>query len=395
MIDDTTIDYQHFTASLLEAIPLPVFIVDRSLSIQRFNQAALHLSEEFSFSREQLRRKHDDPTASTTPAQAAQEAPERQQANPASLDQVMQNPAVLQIIQESMQTGATQKGKYDQHGTVWKITASPLSHQQVSHQAAHYFAVTIEDTTEQQHLERMKRDFVANISHELRTPLTSVRLLAETLEDTIEVNPDKAQEFVEKIEREVEYLSELVAELLELSRIESGQTIMTIEPIAAEQLVRETLARMLPLAQRNRVQLRTGIQQGQTLVAADSKQITRVLVNLIHNAVKFTSSGGKIVIGTARLEDQHTQRFFVQDTGVGISEEDLPRIFERFYKTDRARSKVDFIGPGGGGTGLGLAIARHVIEAHGGRIWAESTLNKGSTFTFTLPVAVRTNSEPA
>jgi two-component system phosphate regulon sensor histidine kinase PhoR len=210
--------------------------------------------------------------------------------------------------------------------------------------------------------------------------------LAETLEDVIDTNPDRAQEFVEKIETEIQYLSELVAELLELSRLESGQTLMLIEPIEAERLVREVMARMLPLAQRHRVSLGTDIHQGTTLVAADSKQITRVLANLTHNAIKFTPSFGDVVIGTTAQTDQQTQRFFVRDTGVGISAEEIPRIFERFYKTDRARSKAGFIGPGGGGTGLGLAIARHVIESHSGRIWVESSLGNGSTFSFTLPI---------
>jgi two-component system phosphate regulon sensor histidine kinase PhoR len=209
------------------------------------------------------------------------------------------------------------------------------------------------------------------------------------LEDTIDTDPDKAQEFVEKIENEVHYLSELVSELLELSRLESGQTLMTIEPIEAERLIREVMARMLPLAQRHRVQLVTNIQQGKTLVAADSKQITRVLVNLIHNAIKFTPSGGKIVIGSDLLAEQQAQRFYVKDTGVGIRAEELPRIFERFYKTDRARSKAGFIGPGGGGTGLGLAIARHVVETHRGHITAQSSIGEGSTFAFTLPVTTR------
>jgi two-component system phosphate regulon sensor histidine kinase PhoR len=163
---------------------------------------------------------------------------------------------------------------------------------------------------------------------------------------------------------------------------------MAIEPTEAEHLVREIMARMLPLAQRHRVQLGTDIHQGDTLIAADRKQITRVLVNLVHNAIKFTPSGGKIIIGTCLQPEQHAQRFYVSDTGVGIRAEELSRIFERFYKTDRARAKADFIGPGGGGTGLGLAIARHVVESHGGRISAESTPGQGSTFTFTLPVAV-------
>jgi two-component system phosphate regulon sensor histidine kinase PhoR len=244
----------------------------------------------------------------------------------------------------------------------------------------------IEDLTEAHRLEHMQRDFLANISHELRTPLTSVRLLAETLKDVIDMNPDRAHEFVEKIETEVQYLSELVEELLELSLLESDQTLMTIESVKAETLVREVMARMLAMAQRRRVQLGTDIQEHNVLVAADSKQIARVLINLIHNAIKFTPLGGKITIGTAPQADYSAQRFFVRDTGVGIRSEELPRIFERFYKTDRARAKVGFIGPGGGGTGLGLAIARHVVEAHSGHIWVESTLGEGSTFTFTLPI---------
>ncbi|GAC1684104.1 MAG: hypothetical protein NVS9B9_06110 [Ktedonobacteraceae bacterium] len=178
----------------------------------------------------------------------------------------------------------------------------------------------------------------------------------------------------------------MVSELLDLSRIESGQAAMTFEPIEADRLVHEVMARMLPLAQRHRVTLRTDIEQGKTFVVADSRQITRVLVNLVHNAIKFTPSGGTITMGTTLLAGQGMQRFFVHDTGVGIRSEELPRVFERFYKTDRARSKADYFGPGGGGTGLGLAIARHVVEAHGGRINAESVLGQGSLFMFTLPI---------
>jgi two-component system, OmpR family, phosphate regulon sensor histidine kinase PhoR len=133
-------------------------------------------------------------------------------------------------------------------------------------------------------------------------------------------------------------------------------------------------------------------------VAADSKQITRVLVNLLHNAIKFTPSGGAVIIGTRPQTGSEgtAQSFFVRDTGAGIPPEDLPRIFERFYKVNRARSKASYNMPAGqesGGSGLGLAIARHVVEAHGGRIKAESTLGQGSTFTFTLPVMHRTNAQ--
>jgi two-component system phosphate regulon sensor histidine kinase PhoR len=186
----------------------------------------------------------------------------------------------------------------------------------------------------------------------------------------------------------VQYLTDMVTELLDLSRLESGHVVLTIEPVEAEQLVREVMARMLPLAQRHRVVLRTSVTEGHTLVAADSKQIMRVLVNLVHNAIKFTPSGGTIVIGTRPLAGQPLQSFFVRDTGIGIRAEEIPRIFERFYKTSRSRTRNDYIGPGGGGTGLGLAIARHIVEAHGGRISAESVVGQGSQFTFTLPIVI-------
>jgi two-component system phosphate regulon sensor histidine kinase PhoR len=374
LTEDSVINYQLISKSLLEALPLPVLIVDSALIIHEHNQRSLSLSPQ------------------TTHLQGQ------------SLNVLLPDSALASLVQESIVSGNVQKRHVEKQGSdlTWEVTVAPLTSQAASEIAsggtgsplpdanAQYFALIIEDLTETHRLERMQRDFLANISHELRTPLTSVRLLAETLEDVIDTNPDRAQEFVEKIETEVQYLGELVSELLELSHLESRQTIMIIEPIEAERLVREVMARMLPLAQRHRVSLGTEIHQGTTLVAADSKQITRVLVNLIHNAVKFTPSFGNVVIGTIAQTDQHIQRFFVRDTGVGISAEELPRVFERFYKTDRARSKAGFIGPGGGGTGLGLAIARHVIESHGGSIWAESSPGNGSTFSFTLPITTMT-----
>ncbi|GCE18913.1 sensor histidine kinase [Dictyobacter kobayashii] len=366
--DQTGINFRVLSRSMLEATPLPTFVIDRNSEILYCNQRGLNLY---------------------TPMQWKPGL---------RLNQVIRNQAIIQLVQSSINSNTQQNGQYEQGNSdiAWKVTVSPVVHQEnFTGSEYRYFAVIIEDMTEARHIERIQRDFIANISHELRTPLTSVRLLAETLEDTIDTDTEKAQEFVEKIENEVQYLSELVAELLELSRIESGQTLMTIEPIGAERLVREVMARMLPLAQRHRVQLITDIHQGGTLVAADSKQITRVLVNLVHNAIKFTPSGGQIIIGTSLQTDQHTQRFFVKDTGVGIRAEELSRIFERFYKTDRARAKAGYIGPGGGGTGLGLAIARHVVETHSGRITAQSTPGEGSTFTFTLPVAIQSDTNEA
>jgi two-component system phosphate regulon sensor histidine kinase PhoR len=359
-------DFRLLFTSLLEALPLPVLVVDRSLVVCYYNRQSFHLFERSPFS------------ATTT------------------LDQVVSDPTIVQLVQRCIETGVVQGNTYlrGDHEVVWQVTVTPL-HSREQHSTDHYFqsyeyfAIAIEDLSAVQRAERVQRDFLANISHELRTPLTSVRLLAETLEDAIDTDPDKAQEFVEKIEIEVRYLTDLVTELLELSSLEAGYVMLNIEPVEAEQLVREAMARMLPLAQRHRVTLRTEIAQGKTLVAADSKQIMRVLVNLVHNAIKFTPSGGIIVIGTQPLEGQPLQSFFVRDTGIGIRAEELPRIFERFYKTSRSRTRNDYIGPGGGGTGLGLAIARQAVEAHGGHLMAESTPGQGSVFTFTLPVAIR------
>jgi two-component system phosphate regulon sensor histidine kinase PhoR len=369
--------YRQLFTSLLEAVPLPMFLVDHRLAVLNANQRGLRLCNRTSL-----------------PSKI-------------SLAQLLPDDTVVRLVQETIQTSLPRCVLYEKEdGTdsAWRVSVVPLANQDrktratsrdasyqlpdQEQQAFAFFGLAIEDVTEPRRLERMQRDFLANVSHELRTPLTSVRLLAETLEEVVDTSPERAQQFIEKIEHEVEYLSGMVSELLELSRIESGQLPMTIEPVEAGQIVHEILARMLTQAQRHRVHLSTDVQQGQTMVAADSKLITRVLVNLVHNAIKFTPSGGSIVIGTGPVPHQQMQRFYVRDTGVGIREEDLPRVFERFFKTSRSRSKEDFIGPGGGGTGLGLAIARQVVEAHGGRIQATSTLGQGSTFSFTLPVAV-------
>ncbi len=365
----TSIDHHLLFRSLLDAVPIPTLVIDRERIIRYANKAAQTF-----YSKQGL-------TAITPDL---------------SFDLFIHDHGIVQLVQKSIQTTLPQQSKYVR-GEIeipWQILVSPLAtHAQETPtslpQEYHYFAITIEDQAAVRRAERAQRDFIANISHELRTPLTSVRLLAETLEDAIDTDPEVAQGFVEKIEVEVQYLTDLVNELLELSSLESGHVLMNIEPLEAEQLVREVMARMLPLAQRHRVVLRTEIVQGQTLVAADSKQITRVLVNLVHNAIKFTPSGGVIVIGTNPFSHHSLQQFFVRDTGVGIHADELPRIFERFYKTNRARTKNDYIGPGGGGTGLGLAIARHVIESHGGRISAKSSIGQGSTFAFTLPIALR------
>ena len=235
----------------------------------------------------------------------------------------------------------------------------------------------IQDLTRLRRLETVRRDFVSNLSHELRTPLASLKALAETLQDGALHDPPAAERFLDRIQTEVDALIQMVNELLELSRIESGRFSLDFRLVAAFELLSSACERMRLQVERAGLHMRIENTNNQLRVRADAPRLEQVLVNLIHNAVKFTKPGGEIVL--LAQADEGGVRFAVRDTGVGISADDLSRIFERFYKSDRSRA--------GGGTGLGLSIARHTVEAHGGRIWAESEEGRGSTFFFTIPVA--------
>lgn len=235
----------------------------------------------------------------------------------------------------------------------------------------------VQDLTRVRRLEAVRRDFISNVSHELRTPLASLKALTETLQQGALEDPPAARRFLGRIETEVDALTQMAQELLELTRIESGQVPLELTAAAPQDLLASAAERMHAQAERAGLVLRLECPDGLPAVRADPPRLEQVLVNLIHNAVKFTRPGGEVVL-SAQAEGKFV-RFAVRDTGVGISPDDLPRIFERFYKADRARS--------GGGTGLGLSICRHLVEAHGGRIWAESAEGQGSTFYFTLPLS--------
>jgi two-component system phosphate regulon sensor histidine kinase PhoR len=242
--------------------------------------------------------------------------------------------------------------------------------------AANGYVVLFQDLTQLHRLETVRRDFVSNISHELRTPLASIKALADTLRDGALEDPPAAEHFLERMDVEVDEMTHMVSELLELSRIESGQAPLRLQPAAVAGLVKTAADRLNAQAGRAGLSLAVEIEPGLPQVLADSDRIGGVLINLIHNAIKFTPRGGRIDV---RAHDS-TEGVVVAvaDTGIGIPAEDVPRIFERFYKADRART--------GGGTGLGLAIAKHTIQAHNGRIWVESVEGQGSTFSFALPV---------
>jgi two-component system phosphate regulon sensor histidine kinase PhoR len=233
-----------------------------------------------------------------------------------------------------------------------------------------------QDLTKLRQLETVRRDFISNISHELRTPLASLKAIAETLQISALDDPTAARKFLEKMDTEIDSLTLLVNELLELSRIESGQVPLEMVPTSAWEILSNAFERMKILAEKEKIDLTAKKQEGQYSILADPPRLTQVLVNIIHNAIKFSSKGGKI---RCSLHYQEGKAIFrIRDNGIGIPREDLPRIFERFYKSRRVKK--------GAGTGLGLSIAKHLVEAHGGEIWVESQLGEGSTFYISLPI---------
>jgi two-component system, OmpR family, phosphate regulon sensor histidine kinase PhoR len=249
--------------------------------------------------------------------------------------------------------------------------ATPLSDSLPGHTL-----LVFQDLTRVRRLEMVRRDFVSNVSHELRTPLASLKALTETLTEGALEDPPAARRFLARMEHEIDNLTQMVRELLELSQIESGRVPLERRAISPYELITASIDRMQLQAERAGLKVSIDIPDDIPNVSADPERMEQVLVNLIHNAIKFTPSGGDITVGAFAQPGKVV--FTVKDTGVGIAYESLPRIFERFYKADRARS--------GGGTGLGLSISRHLVEAHDGRIWADSTQGEGSTFYFSLPI---------
>jgi two-component system phosphate regulon sensor histidine kinase PhoR len=217
---------------------------------------------------------------------------------------------------------------------------------------------------------------VSNVSHELRTPLTSIKALTESLRGGALEEPETARRFLGHIETEVDALSELVSELLELARIESQQVPLQRVPVDPCLVLTKGCERLRTQAERAGLVLDVLCDSGLPFILADAPRLEQVVVNLVHNAVKFTTAGSITATVKARAG---AVEFSIADTGVGISRDDLARVFERFYKADPARNRI--------GTGLGLAIAKHLVEAHDGQIGAESQEGKGSRFFFTVPIA--------
>jgi two-component system phosphate regulon sensor histidine kinase PhoR len=233
----------------------------------------------------------------------------------------------------------------------------------------------VQDLTRVRRLETVRRDFISNVSHELRTPLASLKALTETLQNGALSDPEAGPRFLGRIATEVDALAQMAQELLDLSRIESGQVELALAPLSPAELLGSAADRMRLQAERAGLTLAVSCMNDLPFIHADKSRLEQVLVNLIHNAVKFTRPGGEVTLLAELMEAGI--RFGVRDTGVGIPPDSVSRIFERFYRVDKSRA--------GSGTGLGLSISKHIIEAHGGRIWAESEVGRGSVFYFMIP----------
>ena len=245
--------------------------------------------------------------------------------------------------------------------------------------------LVVEDVSELRRLQQIRAEFIDNLSHELRTPLTTVSLLAETLTREADAAgdaiPPRMRDRIDKIEVETGHLVQMVTELLDLSRIESGATLGVVD-LRRHRPGRDRFDRAAAAVRRTAGHRPAGRgrRAPPAASAATSDRLGQVIVNLLHNAVKFSPDGGEVVVAVRATASEVIVS--VADHGVGIPRAAQARIFERFYKVDRARFRG-----GAGGTGLGLAISRHIVEQHGGRIWVESTEGVGSTFSFSLPIA--------
>ncbi len=241
------------------------------------------------------------------------------------------------------------------------------------------------DITALRRLEQVRKDFVANVSHELRTPLTSIKGYVEALLDGAKDNPDEATRFLQIILKQSDRLNLILEDLLQLSQIESGLVRFKHEPVHLGSLVERTLPLIKPQADKKRQSLTVAIPSDLPPVSGDEDRLVQVLTNLLDNAIKYTPEGGAIRIAgslAAQPADDPAQvELSVTDTGIGIPEADRPRVFERFYRVDKARSREM------GGTGLGLSIVKHIVEGHAGRIWVEGVQPTGSRFVLRLPIA--------
>jgi two-component system, OmpR family, phosphate regulon sensor histidine kinase PhoR len=294
----------------------------------------------------------------------------------APLVDTVRDPDFLSAIQGAIREKAATSARSNSMvpGRTFDVTAAPMP--------GGGAVAVLRDLTSAERMEKTRRDFIANVSHELRTPLTSIQGYAETLLDSVSEG-DHVREFLEIIRKNATRMSRLTEDLLTLARVESGEQRFDVQEVTPEELLQDVLESFREIARSYGVELVEENSAPSDYVSADREAIHQVFANLIENGLKYAAKGKKIVVA-ARPVDGFIE-FSVRDFGPGISSEHLPRLFERFYRVDKARSRES------GGTGLGLAIAKHIVLAHGGSIHAESELNHGSSFLFTLPKAAHPN----
>ena len=286
--------------------------------------------------------------------------------------------AIQKVIHEGghgtleLETGAVPKKALQ--ATVVAISSAPQGLREGERRGA---IAVFHDMTRLRELEKIRQDFVANVSHELRTPLTTIKGYAETLLEGA-LKEDVASQFVQVIDRHADRLAKIVEDLLTLSRIESRGFHLDRKDFPLSELISDAIDSVKELADRKEISLTSSGVPASLLVHGDRSHMEQVFINLLDNAVKYGRKGGKVTVSAVEKPSGEVH-VSVEDNGIGIPSQDLPRIFERFYRVDKGRSKEL------GGTGLGLSIVKHIIQAHGGRVWAESRLGEGSTFCFTLP----------
>lgn len=254
-----------------------------------------------------------------------------------------------------------------------QINAAVILNDQARRQGT---VLVFHDLTRLKQLENARKDFVANVSHELRTPLSLIKGYVETLLDGARDNPETATRFLQTIDRNAERLKLLIEDLLTISELESGRVPLKLQPVALAPVVAQVLADFKGRAAAKSVTL---VNQAPDLpVRADPDRLEQVLGNLVDNAIKYGHTNGTVTVGGRALNGGQVE-VFIRDDGPGIPPEALDRVFERFYRVDKARSREQ------GGTGLGLAIVKHLVQSHGGKVWASSEVGRGATFCFTIP----------
>jgi two-component system phosphate regulon sensor histidine kinase PhoR len=258
----------------------------------------------------------------------------------------------------------------------FQVQASPLPQ---GPGESHGLVLVFHDITELRRVEQVRKDFVANVSHELRTPLTAIKGYIEALEDGAFEDREQRDRFLETIRKQTDRLNLIITDLLLLAKIESGQVPIKQEPVALAGLIDRTIGLLKRLIEQKQHRVVMKIPAALPPILGDEERLGQVFSNLLDNAIKYTPEEGTITL-KATANDTFVE-VVVEDTGIGIPPQDLPRIFERFYRVDKARSREL------GGTGLGLSIVKHLVEGHGGTVWAESR-GKGTRFVVRLPISV-------